>query len=41
MVQYIRIIHVVSNHKLVPIHNDWRSGGKGLPGPFSVTIKLA
>ena len=29
MVQYIRVIHVMSNRKMVPIHNDWSSGGKG------------
>ena len=29
MVQYIRVIHVMSNRKLVAIHNDWSSGGKG------------
>ena len=29
MVQYTRVIHVMSNHKLVPIHNDRSSGGKG------------
>ena len=29
MVQYTRVINVMSNHKLVPIHNDWSSGGKG------------
>ena len=29
MVQYTRVIHVMSNRKLVPIHHDWSSGGKG------------
>ena len=29
IIQYIRVKHVMSNRKLVPIHNDWSSGGKG------------
>ena len=29
MVQYIGVIDVMSNRKLVPIHNHWSSGGKG------------
>ena len=41
MVQYIEVIDVMSNGTLVPIHNHCSSGGKGLPGPFSITIQLA
>ena len=29
MVQYIQVIHVMLNRKLVPIHYDCSSGGKG------------